>query len=44
MINPEMILKLELSYWLERLINLKVLNLSNNIVETIKHLENRLII
>jgi len=39
-----MILKLELSYWLERLINLKVLNLSNNIVETIKNLENHLII
>ena len=40
--NFELMLMLELSYWLKRVINLKVLNLSNNIVEPIKNLENHL--
>ena len=40
MMNFELILMLELSYWLKRVINLKVLNLSNDIVKTNKNFEN----
>jgi len=41
--NLELMLMLELSYWLKRVINLKVLNLSNDIVKTNKIFENHLI-
>jgi len=44
MIKLEVILKLVLLYGLKRVINLKVLNLSNNIVETVKIIEQLLVI
>lgn len=40
MMNFELMIMLELSYWLKRVINLKVLNLSKDIVKTNKIFEN----